>query len=154
MLAPARSTNEAAICVTAKSAAVDPCWRWCERCRSRDQIRAMSPPTAGAEQTRNQLQSAWCGRCSGNSPTTSDVPLTGAWMFGDALLVSPIVELGQATHRFYLPRGAWLDYSTGKPVRGGTDVSVPPMARRGRKFRSMCAKDRYWPHSLPRRVTT
>jgi alpha-glucosidase (family GH31 glycosyl hydrolase) len=49
---------------------------------------------------------------------------TGAWMFGDALLVSPIVELGQATHRFYLPRGTWFDYSTGKPVRGGSDVAI------------------------------
>jgi alpha-glucosidase (family GH31 glycosyl hydrolase) len=49
---------------------------------------------------------------------------TGAWMFGDALIVSPIVELGQATHTFYLPGGSWFDYSTGKKVRGGTDISV------------------------------
>jgi len=49
---------------------------------------------------------------------------TGAWMFGDALLVSPIVELGHAIHRFYLPPGTWFDYSTGKPVRGGSDVAI------------------------------
>ena len=50
---------------------------------------------------------------------------TSAWMFGDALLVSPIVEQGQATHTFYLPRGTWFDYTTGKPVRGGSDVAIP-----------------------------
>jgi alpha-glucosidase len=54
-------------------------------------------------------------RCSGE---------TNAWMFGDALLVSPIVEQGQATHSFYLPQGAWLDYFSGKPVKGGRDIAV------------------------------
>ena len=49
---------------------------------------------------------------------------TNAWMFGDALLVSPIVELGRATHTFYLPRGNWFDYSTGKSVTGGTDIAL------------------------------
>jgi alpha-glucosidase (family GH31 glycosyl hydrolase) len=49
---------------------------------------------------------------------------TDAWMFGDALLVSPIVELGQATHTFYLPGGTWFDYSTGKTIRGGRDVTL------------------------------
>ena len=49
---------------------------------------------------------------------------TAAWMFGDALLASPVVEMGQATHRFYLPQGSWFDYSTGKPVHGGTDISI------------------------------
>ncbi|HEX3875383.1 MAG TPA: TIM-barrel domain-containing protein [Bryobacteraceae bacterium] len=49
---------------------------------------------------------------------------TNAWMFGDALLVSPIVELGQSTHKFYLPDGTWYDYFTGKSLRGGTDISI------------------------------
>jgi alpha-glucosidase len=49
---------------------------------------------------------------------------TNAWMFGDALLVSPIVELGRATHTFYLPRGNWFDYSTGKSVTGGADIAL------------------------------
>jgi alpha-glucosidase len=49
---------------------------------------------------------------------------TSAWMFGDALLVSPIMELGKATHTFYLPRGPWFDYSTGKRVLGGSDVAI------------------------------
>jgi len=54
---------------------------------------------------------------------------TSAWMFGDALLVSPIVEVGQATHTFYLPRGAWFDYATGKRIRGGSDVAVSTDAK-------------------------
>lgn len=50
---------------------------------------------------------------------------TRAWMFGDALLVSPIVEHGLKTHAFYLPAGIWLDYASGKPVTGGREISVP-----------------------------
>ena len=49
---------------------------------------------------------------------------TSAWMFGDALLVSPIVERNLSTHSFYLPEGNWLDYATGKAVAGGRDMSV------------------------------
>jgi len=33
---------------------------------------------------------------------------TSAWMFGDALLVSPIVERGLPAHSFYLPHGTWF----------------------------------------------
>jgi len=54
---------------------------------------------------------------------------TSAWMFGDALLVSPIVEMGEATHRFYLPQGQWFDYSSGKPVQGGRDMAVSTDAK-------------------------
>jgi alpha-glucosidase (family GH31 glycosyl hydrolase) len=46
-------------------------------------------------------------------------------MFGDALFVSPIVERGLPTHKFYLPPGDWFDYASGKPVTGGRDMSVP-----------------------------
>jgi alpha-glucosidase len=51
---------------------------------------------------------------------------TSAWMFGDALLVSPIVEHGLPTHSFYLPQGKWFDYSSGKPVHGGTEIAITP----------------------------
>ena len=47
------------------------------------------------------------------------------WMFGDALFVSPIVEHRLTAHSFYLPRGDWFDYASGKPVTGGRDMSVP-----------------------------
>ena len=49
---------------------------------------------------------------------------TSAWMFGDALLVSPIVEMGQAVHSVYLPKGSWLDFSSGKRIAGGAGISV------------------------------
>jgi alpha-glucosidase (family GH31 glycosyl hydrolase) len=49
---------------------------------------------------------------------------TSAWMFGDALAVSPIVEMGQSTHTFYLPAGSWFEYSSGKKITGGTDIGV------------------------------
>jgi alpha-glucosidase len=54
---------------------------------------------------------------------------TSAWMFGDALLVSPIVEHGLPTHSFYLPQGAWFDYFSGKPVQGGREIAVTPDAK-------------------------
>jgi alpha-glucosidase len=51
---------------------------------------------------------------------------TSAWMFGDALLVSPIVEENLPAHQFYLPSGAWFNYFSGKPVEGGRVISVTP----------------------------
>ena len=53
---------------------------------------------------------------------------TNAWMFGDALLVSPIVEHGLPAHIFYLPQGNWFEYSSGKPVQGGREIAVTPDA--------------------------
>ncbi len=47
-----------------------------------------------------------------------------AWMFGDALLVSPIVAHDERVHSFYLPRGDWFEYSTGHPVQGGREMQV------------------------------
>jgi alpha-glucosidase (family GH31 glycosyl hydrolase) len=54
---------------------------------------------------------------------------TGAWMFGDALLVSPIVERDLPLHKFYLPPGTWFDYFSGKPVEGGREIAVAPDAK-------------------------
>jgi alpha-glucosidase len=54
-------------------------------------------------------------RCSGQ---------TNAWMFGDALLASPIAERNLPLHKFYLPSGTWFDYFSGKLVEGGRDISV------------------------------
>lgn len=51
---------------------------------------------------------------------------TDAWMFGDALLVSPIVAQDSTSHEFYLPPGTWFDYFSGKQVEGGRVVSVTP----------------------------
>lgn len=50
---------------------------------------------------------------------------TRSWMFGDALLVSPIVAHGETVHTFYLPPGTWFEYATGNRVSGGREVQVP-----------------------------
>ena len=51
---------------------------------------------------------------------------TRAWMFGDALLVSPIVEHQLPLHKFYLPTGTWFEYFSGKKVEGGREITVSP----------------------------
>lgn len=45
-----------------------------------------------------------------------------AWMFGDYLLVSPVVEPGQASKDIYLPAGRWIDYASGKSHDGGQTI--------------------------------
>ena len=45
-----------------------------------------------------------------------------AWMFGDGLLVSPVVEKGQADKAIYLPAGQWTDYFSGKQYQGGQTI--------------------------------
>jgi alpha-glucosidase len=45
-----------------------------------------------------------------------------SWMFGDALLVSPVVERGEREHAVYLPPGGWLDYFHGTRFKGGQIV--------------------------------
>jgi alpha-glucosidase len=46
-----------------------------------------------------------------------------AWMFGDYLLVSPVVLPKQASKDIYLPEGAWIDYFTGRSYKGGQTIS-------------------------------
>jgi len=46
------------------------------------------------------------------------------YMFGEALLVAPIVADGQTTKEVYLPEGEWLNLLTGETVSGGRTVTV------------------------------
>jgi len=48
-----------------------------------------------------------------------------AWMFGDYLLVAPVVDRGQAAKDIYLPAGSWIDYFRGTRYRGGRTLSYP-----------------------------
>ena len=48
-----------------------------------------------------------------------------AWLFGQYLLVSPVVEQGQAEKRLYLPGGIWTDWSSGKVYLGSRTISLP-----------------------------
>jgi len=49
------------------------------------------------------------------------------FMFGPALLVSPVTEPGATTRRMYLPKATWYDFWTGRTVAGGTmiDTAAP-----------------------------
>ena len=47
------------------------------------------------------------------------------WMFGDALLVSPVVVQGATMQRVYLPAGQWMDYLKGKKYEGGKTIEYP-----------------------------
>jgi alpha-D-xyloside xylohydrolase len=47
------------------------------------------------------------------------------FMFGPALLVSPVTEPGADTRRMYLPKTTWYDFWTGRKSTGGTTISAP-----------------------------
>lgn len=47
-----------------------------------------------------------------------------SWLFGDWLLVSPVVAQGQTTKDLYLPAGHWLDWFSGKPYDGGRTIHL------------------------------
>jgi alpha-D-xyloside xylohydrolase len=47
------------------------------------------------------------------------------FMFGPAMLVSPVLEAGATERRVYLPKGAlWYDFWTGKTTDGGVNVQA------------------------------
>ena len=56
------------------------------------------------------------------------VTITGEWMFGDDLLVAPVVREGQEHKTIYLPPGQWFDYFRGKRYEGAGNIlySVDP----------------------------
>jgi alpha-glucosidase len=45
-----------------------------------------------------------------------------AWLFGEGLLVSPVVAKGQTEKDIYLPAGQWTDYFSGKVYQGGQAI--------------------------------
>ena len=47
------------------------------------------------------------------------------WMFGNALLVSPVVAQGATTQSVYLPIGEWADYLKGTKYKGGKTIEYP-----------------------------
>ena len=46
------------------------------------------------------------------------------WMFGPALLVSPVVNPGETAHSVYLPAGTWWNYATGQKLDGGRTLQL------------------------------
>lgn len=53
-----------------------------------------------------------------------------AWMFGDALLVSPVVQQGQTRKDVYLPAGDWTDWFSGRRYSGGQTIHLAVDAQR------------------------
>ncbi|MHA6206080.1 TIM-barrel domain-containing protein [Dyella soli] len=47
-----------------------------------------------------------------------------AWMFGDYLLVAPVVEQGQAVKRLQLPHGRWINWFDGKAYEGDREITL------------------------------
>ncbi|WP_267226393.1 TIM-barrel domain-containing protein [Dyella silvae] len=47
-----------------------------------------------------------------------------AWMFGDYLLVSPVVEQGQKVKHLALPSGRWVGWFDGKAYEGGREITL------------------------------
>lgn len=50
------------------------------------------------------------------------VEYTDGWMFGDYLLVSPVLDKGQTSKKIYLPEGTWIDYFKGTVYLGGQTI--------------------------------
>ena len=48
-----------------------------------------------------------------------------AYLFGEALLVAPILEPGQTARHVYLPTGTWVDWDTGERHAGGQFITSP-----------------------------
>jgi len=55
--------------------------------------------------------------------------LSDEWMFGDALLVAPILDLKAKTREVYLPVGHWTEFETGKAFAGGTTIELDTDAK-------------------------
>ncbi|HEX3697838.1 MAG TPA: glycoside hydrolase family 31 protein [Polyangia bacterium] len=62
-----------------------------------------------------------------------------AYLFGDALLVAPVLGLGHTARHVYLPQGTWIDWYTGEKHPGGQFITaaapldrIPLFARGGR----------------------
>jgi alpha-glucosidase (family GH31 glycosyl hydrolase) len=61
-----------------------------------------------------------------DNPTDANVKNDiDAWMFGDWMLASPVVDKGQTAKSIYLPAGTWIDYFRGNSVAGGQTISYP-----------------------------
>ncbi len=48
----------------------------------------------------------------------------GEFLFGDDLLVAPVMEQGKRKQAVYLPKGEWFDYWTGRAYSGPREVTV------------------------------
>ena len=78
---------------------------------------------------------AWENHLTGNSmarPLVIDYPLdanvqnlASEWMFGNSLLVSPVVSSGAVQQSVYLPEGSWYDFNSGQLYSGQATYNIP-----------------------------
>ncbi len=60
-----------------------------------------------------------------------------AYLFGEALLVAPVMQPGSTARHVYLPPGTWVDFHTGERYRGGRYITAAapldyiPLLQRG-----------------------
>lgn len=81
-----------------------------------------------------------------------------AWMFGDWLLVSPVITRGATVQSVYLPAGTWYDYNRGTQFRGGQTIrykvdpqtwqDIPLFVRRGAIIATQPAQDYVGQHPV------
>ena len=82
-----------------------------------------------------------------------------SWMFGDALMVSPVVSPGETEHSVYLPAGIWYDYFHGTKFEGGKTINysidpgtwedIPLFIRAGSILASQPPQDYTGQHPVP-----
>ena len=51
--------------------------------------------------------------------------LDDQFFFGGDLLIAPVLREAASVREVYLPKGEWYDFWTGRPVAGGTSITVP-----------------------------
>ncbi|TAM82258.1 MAG: DUF4968 domain-containing protein [Acidobacteria bacterium] len=60
-----------------------------------------------------------------NYPDDSEaVEQEGEFLFGDDLLIAPVMEQGKREQKAYLPRGEWFDYWTDREYSGPKEITV------------------------------
>jgi len=47
------------------------------------------------------------------------------YLYGENLLVCPVLEMGATERRVYLPEGTWYDYDTEQRYEGGCEIRIP-----------------------------
>jgi len=51
--------------------------------------------------------------------------MTQSYLWGDALLISPITKANEVKHQFYLPAGNWFDFWSDKKYQGNQTIELP-----------------------------
>ena len=51
--------------------------------------------------------------------------INDTYLWGDQLLIAPVVDSGQGIRSIYLPKGTWINFHTDKRIEGGRWIDVP-----------------------------